>query len=217
MPPLIIIGASGHGKVICDAAVASGGMVLGFLDRTPPAREWCGRPVLGSDRDLGAVLSEHGTAHVVVAIGDNATRQLVAERAADATGCLFATVVHPRAVVADGVVLGPGTVVMAGAVLNPGAVTGAHCIVNTGATVDHDCTLGDFATVSPGVSLGGGVSVGRGSVVGIGGTVLHGRTIGDHAVVGAGAVVTEDLPDHVVAYGVPAQVIRSRREADRYL
>jgi len=36
-------------------------------------------------------------------------------------------------------------------------------------------------------------------------------------VVGAGALVREDLPDHCVAYGVPARVIRRRAEGEKYL
>jgi maltose O-acetyltransferase len=53
------------------------------------------------------------------------------------------------------------------------------------------------------VWLGGGV------------TVCPGVTIGDDTVVGAGAVVTRDLPPAVVAGGVPARVIRVIDERDR--
>jgi maltose O-acetyltransferase len=45
--------------------------------------------------------------------------------------------------------------------------------------------------------------------------VCPGVTIGDHTVVGAGAVVTRDLPAGVVAMGVPARVIRQIGEQDR--
>ncbi len=79
--------------------------------------------------------------------------------------------------------------------------------VNTAAVVDHQCQLGDFAHVSANVVLGGGVSVGEGSLVGIGACVLPGVVIGAWSQVGAGAVVTRDVPDGVVAYGVPARVM----------
>ena len=46
----------------------------------------------------------------------------------------------------------------------------------------------------------------RGATIGANATVLCGVTIGAYAMVGAGAVVTKDLPDHALAYGVPCQV-----------
>jgi acetyltransferase-like isoleucine patch superfamily enzyme len=51
------------------------------------------------------------------------------------------------------------------------------------------------------------VSVGDGSWLGTGVVVLPGVTIGRHVAVGAGSVVTKDLPDHAVAVGVPARVV----------
>ena len=47
--------------------------------------------------------------------------------------------------------------------------------------------------------------------------MIHQVAIGAHTVVGAGALVLGDVPDHVVAYGVPATVIRSRDEGEPYL
>ena len=46
--------------------------------------------------------------------------------------------------------------------------------------------------------------------LGAGATVLDGVRIGSHVVVGAGAVVTGDLPDRAVAAGIPARVLRLR-------
>jgi acetyltransferase-like isoleucine patch superfamily enzyme len=57
-----------------------------------------------------------------------------------------------------------------------------------------------------------------GASIGSNATVLPGVTIGRHAMVGAGAVVTKDLPDFAIAVGVPAQVIGDVRHqpADRF-
>ena len=52
--------------------------------------------------------------------------------------------------------------------------------------------------------------------IGSNATILGGVTVGSHAIVGAGAVVTHDLPDYAIAAGVPARVIgdvRKRKEA----
>ncbi len=55
------------------------------------------------------------------------------------------------------------------------------------------------------------VVIGYGADIGTNATVLPGVRVGAHAIVGAGAVVTEDVPDYAVVAGVPARVLRSRR------
>jgi acetyltransferase-like isoleucine patch superfamily enzyme len=57
-----------------------------------------------------------------------------------------------------------------------------------------------------------GIAVGAGSWLGTGSVILDGVTLGRDVVVGAQAVVTQDLPDFAVAAGAPARVVRDRRE-----
>jgi acetyltransferase-like isoleucine patch superfamily enzyme len=56
------------------------------------------------------------------------------------------------------------------------------------------------------------VVVGYGADIGTNATLLPGVHIGAHAIVGAGAVVTEDVPAYAVVAGVPAKVIRYRKQ-----
>jgi acetyltransferase-like isoleucine patch superfamily enzyme len=56
------------------------------------------------------------------------------------------------------------------------------------------------------------VVVETGADVGMNASILPGARIGAHAIVGAGAVVTGDIPPYAIAAGVPARVLRSRRE-----
>jgi acetyltransferase-like isoleucine patch superfamily enzyme len=55
------------------------------------------------------------------------------------------------------------------------------------------------------------VVIGFGADVGMNASILPGIHIGAHAVVGAGAVVTHDLPEYSVSAGVPAKVLRYRK------
>jgi acetyltransferase-like isoleucine patch superfamily enzyme len=55
------------------------------------------------------------------------------------------------------------------------------------------------------------VSVGFGADVGMNASILPGVRIGAHSIVGAGSVVTHDVPDYAIAAGVPARVLRLRR------
>jgi acetyltransferase-like isoleucine patch superfamily enzyme len=55
------------------------------------------------------------------------------------------------------------------------------------------------------------ISIGDGSDIGINATILPGVSIGRGVQVGAGAVVTENMPDYSVVVGVPARVVRMRQ------
>ena len=59
------------------------------------------------------------------------------------------------------------------------------------------------------------VHIGKNCWIGAGAIILPGVTIGDQGVVGAGSVVTKDLPSNVVAVGNPCQVVREVSEHDR--
>jgi acetyltransferase EpsM len=207
-PPLVIWGAAGHALVVADIVRLRGEYTIaGFLeDGAPAGRELAGARVLGG-RERLADLRAQGVAHLIVGFGD-CERRLEAAELARRAGFAFATAVHPRAIVAGDVSVGEGTVVAAGAVINPAARVGAHVIVNTSSSVDHECVIEDGAHVCPGAHLAAHVVVGRGAWVGVGAAVRDRVRIGAGAVIGAGAAVVSDIPDHMVAYGVPARVVR---------
>ncbi len=51
----------------------------------------------------------------------------------------------------------------------------------------------------------------KGASIGSGATILCGVTIGEYALVGAGSVVTKDVPSHAIVAGVPARIIRFQK------
>ena len=59
------------------------------------------------------------------------------------------------------------------------------------------------------------IHIGRNCWLGAGVIVLPGVTIGDNTVIGAGSLVTHDIPSDVVAYGSPCKVVRPISEHDR--
>lgn len=59
------------------------------------------------------------------------------------------------------------------------------------------------------------VHIGKNVWIGSGVQILPGVTIGNHSVIGAGSVVTKDIPANVVAFGIPCRVIREIGDKDR--
>lgn len=212
---IVIVGAGGHARVVADLAELGGYAIAGFLDDVATERKgtpFCRAAVIGGSEQL-SVLADAGVRQAAVAIGDCEIRLAYADRVATA-GMDQPVLCHPTAAVARDATLGPGTVVMAGGIVNPAATVGANVIVNTAASVDHDCTIEDGAHLAPGVRLGGRVHIGRGAWIGIGAVVRDGIRIGAGTIVGAGALVLNDLPAGVVAFGVPARVVREVQHAE---
>ncbi len=203
MKRLAILGASGHGRVVADAALAAGWDEVAFYDDQWPEIRMAGPwPVVGN----GAMLAEQafGVTAAVVGIGGCAARAARHVALRDA-GLPMATVVHPHAWISPYAVIGAGSVVAAGAIINIGATLGEACIVNTGATVDHDCVLGLAVHVAPGASVSGGVVVGDRSWIGVGASIKQGMHIGADVMIGAGSVVVSEVRDGLVVCGSPAR------------
>ena len=197
-PRLVVLGGGGHAKVVISTLQAAGHTVDAVLD--DDARKWgsvvLGVPVVGPIEETPAARFDLG----VIAVGDNAMRKALCAR----IRLSWLRVTHPAAYVHPSAQLGPGCVVFAGAVIQPEAIVGAHVIVNTAASIDHDCRVGDFVHLGPGCHLSGAVGVGEGVFLGTGSAVLPAVTIGDWTTVGAGGVVIHNLPERIVAVGVPA-------------
>lgn len=200
---VVIIGASGHGKVVADIVLRSGDTVVGFLDdapNLPPAI--CGIPYLGPVSNY----RKFRRAEFIIAIGNAVTRQKLAGMLENVT---WYTAIHPNAVISSlGTSIGKGTVIAANAIVNPGASIGMHCIINTAAVVEHDNILGDFVHVSVGAKLGGTVRVGNRTWIGIGTAVKNNLTVCGDCMIGAGAVVVKDIETPGTYTGVPARKMK---------
>ncbi len=202
---LAILGASGHGKVVADAAECSGWQEIVFFDDAWPKVTVNGPwRVQGDTAALLEDLSEFDG--VVVGIGNNAIRGAKQSRLSDA-GANIVSIIHPAATVSGRARVCAGSVVFANAAVNACASVGLGVIVNTGAVIEHDCTIGDFAHISPNAVLAGGVTLKEQSWVGACASVRQSLEIGEAAIVGMGAVVTKNVPDRLVVAGNPAKAL----------
>ena len=110
---------------------------------------------------------------------------------------------------AAGISIGKDCMISWGAKLD---VSGGRIIIGDRCTITHGCILlsHDRAEkrIDPRDKGQGMVRLGNDVFVGVNSVILRGVTIGDYAIVGAGSVVTKDVPAQVVVAGNPARVIK---------
>lgn len=199
---LIIIGASGHGKVVADIAIKMNKwQSITFLDDDESIKTSMGLEVIGKTADA---FKYKGEAVFFIAIGNNATREKI-QKKLESEGLSVVSLVHPSAVIGTDVEIGSGTVVMAGVVVNSSSRIGKGCIINTSCSLDHDNMIEEYVHISPGANLAGTVKVGKSSWIGIGSVVSNNVNICSNCKIGAGAVVVKDITEPGTYVGVPVR------------
>ncbi|PAE38163.1 acetyltransferase [Bacillus sp. 7884-1] len=199
---LLIIGASGHGKVVADIALKMNKWEsIAFLDDNENVKSSMGIEVIGRSSDACMHVEDYD---IFVGIGNNSTREKI-QKELELIGASIPILIHPSAIIGEQVVLGAGTVVMARTVINCCSIIGNGCIINTGVTIDHDNFIDDYVHISPGANLAGTVKIGKGTWIGIGSIIINNITIYSGIKVGAGAVVVKDITDTGIYVGVPAR------------
>ncbi len=202
MNRLLIIGASGHGKVIADIALKCGYQNIAFID-DKAVGECMNFPIIGTSDDLNQ--ANDGNTDFIIGIGNNQIRKMFAE-----TYWLnWITLIHPSAQIGLDVKIGIGTVVMANSVINSGTSIGKHGIINSAAVVEHDNKLGDYVHISPNAALAGTVHVGDNTHIGIGATVKNNINICSDCIIGTGSVIVKNIVVSGTYVGVPAQKLIS--------
>ena len=202
---LIIIGASGHGKVVADIAMKMNKWKnIAFLDDNQSLETIMGIPVIGNS---ASAVEHTKNSDFFVAIGNNSTRERIQEGLL-ANDTSIVSLVHPSAIIGTDVNVGIGTAIMAGVVINSSSVVGKGCIINSNSGLDHDNNIGDYVHISPRTHLAGTVKVGKGSWLGIGSVVSNNINICSGCKIGAGAVGVKDITESGTYVGVPVRRIR---------
>ena len=93
-----------------------------------------------------------------------------------------------------------GCQIMAGASICELVRIGRHSIINTNASVDHECKIGSGVHVMPGATICGLVRLGDMVTIGSNATIFPRVEIGEGSIIGAGTVITKNIPANVIVH-----------------
>jgi acetyltransferase EpsM len=197
---IIILGAGGHAGVVASTAIAAGYKVLEFYSNIPKE---VGTSIFNIPVKNQNEINSSKCRNAIIGIGSNDVRKKLSNE----LDLNWISVIHPFSWIHSDVPIGEGTVICAGSIVQPGATIGSHVIINTKSSVDHDTTVGDYSHISV-AHLAGGASVGEGVMLVLHSVVLPSLHIGNWSVVGAGAVVTNNVDSHTTVVGIPARELK---------
>ncbi|MEB2778419.1 acetyltransferase [Algoriphagus sp. D3-2-R+10] len=202
---VILIGYSGHGFVLAEAAILSGLILNGYTEISEATCNPFGLEYLGCETD--ADFQEWDTdSKYILGIGDNKIRQKVGNYVISKKKEL-SNVIHPSSSISKTCVMGFGNFISKNVSLNPLVTLGNLCIINTGAIIEHECSIGNAVHIAPGAVLAGNVSVGDLSFIGANAVIKQGVRIGKNVIVGAGSVVLKNIEDNHKVVGNPGRIL----------
>jgi sugar O-acyltransferase (sialic acid O-acetyltransferase NeuD family) len=203
---IIIFGSSGHARSIAEILEMLDYEIVGFIDSYKPVGvKVLNYKTIGNEEVLADCENKYGTNNIVIGVGDIQDRKEVFEKIGKINpNMIFPAIISPKATVSKYAKIGEGTVIFSNAFVNVECKIGKFCIINSASIIEHNTEICDFCTISPAVNIGGDVTIQECSFIGSSTTIIQKRKIGKRVVIGAGAVVTKNIPDNVLAVGIPA-------------
>jgi len=209
MKNLVIIGAGGCGRELLQWAkdindIAPRWNIKGFIDDNSNALEGkkCTAEVISGIDEYEICPDDE----FVCGIGSSSARMTIVEKL-KAKGAVFATLIHPTAVIADSCTIGEAAIIYPFALISDNAVLGDGCIINMYSSVAHDSTLGDYCTISAHCDITGMCTLGDRVYMGTTSQIVPGSKIGNDVYICAGAAVMSHVRDGRKVLGNPAKIV----------
>lgn len=211
MKNIVIIGAGGVGREVSLIIQQINELeqtwnLLGFIDDNTDnwGKVINGYSVIGGIDSLEFLSND---TYIVIAIVNYKVKKNIVNKINNKFK--FATIVHPKVWIHDYMTVGEGTIIYEGAILTANIEIGNHVIISPKCGVGHDSIIKDYVSLLWNVNVSGNDLIEEGVMMGSGSTVIQGKKIGKGSIIGAGAVVVNDIESFSTAVGVPAKVIKS--------
>lgn len=207
MKHLIIIGARGWGRAICNFAQESKGYgiefdIKGFLDDKTDALEGFEGypPIIGTVEDYKPQEEDVFTC----ALG-NVRYKIKYTKMMQDKGGVFITLIHKAAYISQNVKIGEGCIILADCMIQCDAKIGNHVTIHPKAIVGHDVVIEDWCMVEAFADCGGFSHLEEGSVLHTSSFLMPNKRLGAYAVVGACSFAVQNVKQGTVVLGVPAK------------
>ncbi|MCS7019270.1 MAG: NeuD/PglB/VioB family sugar acetyltransferase [Cytophagales bacterium] len=207
--PVIILGASGLGRVAVDIFQSNDIMVYCLLDDDPSlhGKEIGAVAIVGTtdNEEYLRIIGEKCEAFV--ATDDNRLRKSLVKMLAEKRKKMPVNAIHKQAFIEPSASIGHGNLIAMQAAVGSAVQIGNHCIIHAGAIIDYEAVISDFVQIGAGSVVNSKVTIKEGAFIGSGVTIVSGVTIGKKARIGAGSVVIADVADGETVFGVPAKKV----------
>ena len=212
---MIVIGAKGFAKELLEDLVSSkygfNESNLYFFDDISndlPTKLFGKYKILNSIEEVKSIFDNFSN-QFSIGIGNPKNRKIMSDKFESIGGDLVTLISKSAVLGSFENSIGEGVNIMGGVQITNNVKIGKGSLINLNCTIGHDCIIEDFVELTPSVNISGNCKIGTLTSLGTGVVVIPNVTIGKKCVIGAGSVVTKDVPDNSLVVGIPGKVIKT--------